>query len=193
MQECTWTGEQSRRNPPNLLIITTPSDLFGINCATGMSALMRKELLDNKGGFEAFGCYLAEDFFFAQAVQVGSWWQGWERRWWQRWVTWGQWRRPYDNKSLATKVNCGQRALPQQMQERKRYLENFIHTLLFREQKCKTRKHKDTQKTKEYMNTEHAKLVQEQKYKLAVSSQPAAQNPANSTVTSFQNRMSRWL
>ena len=53
-------------------IITTPSDLFGINCATGMSALMRKELLDNKGGFEAFGCYLAEDFFFAQAVQVGS-------------------------------------------------------------------------------------------------------------------------
>ena len=48
------------------------SDLFGINCATGMSALMRKELLDNKGGFEAFGCYLAEDFFFAQAVQVGS-------------------------------------------------------------------------------------------------------------------------
>ena len=46
------------------------SDLFGINCATGMSALMRKELLDNKGGFEAFGCYLAEDFFFAQAVQV---------------------------------------------------------------------------------------------------------------------------
>ena len=31
-----------------------------------------EELLDNKGGFEAFGCYLAEDFFFAQAVQVGS-------------------------------------------------------------------------------------------------------------------------
>ena len=38
---------------------------------------------------------------------------------------------------------------------------------------------------------EYRKLVQEQKYKLAVSSQPAAQNPANSTVTSFQNRMSR--
>ena len=147
MQECTWTGEQSRRNPTNLLIITTPSDLFGINCATGMSALMRKELLDNKGGFEAFGCYLAEDFFFAQAVQVGSWWQWWERRW-QRWVAWWQWRRPYDNKFLATKVNCGQRALPQQMQERERYLGNFIHTLQFREQKCKTRKHKNTQKQK---------------------------------------------
>merc|ERR1719158_2291319 len=39
------------------------SDMFGINCATGMSALMRKQLLDNKGGFDAFGCYLAEDFF----------------------------------------------------------------------------------------------------------------------------------
>ena len=53
-----------------MLTTTSISDLFGINCATGMSALMRKELLDNKGGFEAFGCYLAEDFFFAQAVQV---------------------------------------------------------------------------------------------------------------------------
>ena len=51
-------------------IIILPSDLFGINCATGMSALMRKQLLDAKGGFEAFSCYLAEDFFFAQAVQV---------------------------------------------------------------------------------------------------------------------------
>jgi len=77
------------------------SDMFGINCATGMSALMRKQLLDNKGGFDAFGCYLAEDFFFAQAVQ-------------------------------------------------------------------------------------------EQNYKLAISSQPAAQNPAESSVNSFQNRMSRW-
>ena len=53
-----------------MLTTTAISDLFGINCATGMSALMRKELLDNKGGFEAFSCYLAEDFFFAQAVQV---------------------------------------------------------------------------------------------------------------------------
>ena len=53
-----------------VIIIIISSDLFGINCATGMSALMRKELLDKKGGFEAFSCYLAEDFFFAQAVQV---------------------------------------------------------------------------------------------------------------------------
>merc|ERR1719370_1499505 len=46
------------------------SDLFGINCATGMSALMRKELLDNAGGIQAFGCYLAEDFFFAKSILV---------------------------------------------------------------------------------------------------------------------------
>lgn len=44
------------------------SNLFGINCATGMSALMRKELLDKAGGFPAFGCYLAEDYFFAQSI-----------------------------------------------------------------------------------------------------------------------------
>jgi len=31
---------------------------------------MRKELLDKAGGFEAFGCYLAEDFFFAKCITV---------------------------------------------------------------------------------------------------------------------------
>ena len=46
------------------------ANLLGINCATGMSALMRKQLLDNAGGLEAFGCFLAEDFFFAQSIQV---------------------------------------------------------------------------------------------------------------------------
>ena len=39
---------------------------------SGMSALMRKELLDKAGGFEAFGCYLAEDFFFAKCITVSS-------------------------------------------------------------------------------------------------------------------------
>eukprot|EP00092_Neocalanus_flemingeri_P005777 GFUD01006219.1.p1 GENE.GFUD01006219.1~~GFUD01006219.1.p1 ORF type:complete len:429 (+),score=27.92 GFUD01006219.1:820-2106(+) len=78
------------------------SDLFGVNCATGMSALMRKELLDNAGGFQAFGCYLAEDFFFAKAIL-------------------------------------------------------------------------------------------EQNYKLAISTQPAAQNSGNASVSSFQNRISRWI
>ena len=82
MLECISTGRQIHPSPKKIgkesvsqkKVLTTISisDLFGINCATGMSALMRKELLDNKGGFEAFGCYLAEDFFFAQAVQVLS-------------------------------------------------------------------------------------------------------------------------
>lgn len=31
---------------------------------------MRKDLLDKAGGFQAFGCYLAEDFFFAKYITV---------------------------------------------------------------------------------------------------------------------------
>ena len=44
------------------------ADLIGINCPTGMSALMRKQPLDEAGGLEAFADYLAEDFFFAKSL-----------------------------------------------------------------------------------------------------------------------------
>jgi hypothetical protein len=33
---------------------------------------MRRDALDKAGGFPAFGCYLAEDFFFAKSIQVIS-------------------------------------------------------------------------------------------------------------------------
>lgn len=45
------------------------ANVLGINCAAGMSTLIRKDVLDAAGGLKAFSCYLAEDFFFAQAVQ----------------------------------------------------------------------------------------------------------------------------
>lgn len=49
------------------------ADLIGINCPTGMSALMRKHLLDEVGGIKAFGKYLAEDFFFAKSFTDRGW------------------------------------------------------------------------------------------------------------------------
>uniref|UniRef100_A0A182LWA6 ceramide glucosyltransferase n=1 Tax=Anopheles culicifacies TaxID=139723 RepID=A0A182LWA6_9DIPT len=49
------------------------ADLLGINCHTGMSCLMRKDVLDQLGGLKAFGCYLAEDFFLAKAFHDQNW------------------------------------------------------------------------------------------------------------------------
>ncbi|XP_053659376.1 ceramide glucosyltransferase [Anopheles marshallii] len=49
------------------------ADLLGINCHTGMSCLMRKDVLDQLGGVQAFGCYLAEDFFLAKAFHDHNW------------------------------------------------------------------------------------------------------------------------
>lgn len=49
------------------------ADFVGVNCATGMSALMRKEVIDKAGGMKAFGCYLAEDFFLAKCFTDNNW------------------------------------------------------------------------------------------------------------------------
>jgi ceramide glucosyltransferase len=45
------------------------ANFVGINCATGMSAMMRKDIIDGEGGLKTFGKYLAEDYFIALAVQ----------------------------------------------------------------------------------------------------------------------------
>ena len=44
------------------------ANFLGINCASGMSTLFRKEIIDAAGGLAAFGKYLAEDYLLAQAV-----------------------------------------------------------------------------------------------------------------------------
>ena len=44
------------------------ANCFGMNCAVGMSSIIRKSILEKVGGLETFGKYLAEDFFMAQAV-----------------------------------------------------------------------------------------------------------------------------
>ncbi|TRY70812.1 hypothetical protein TCAL_10005 [Tigriopus californicus] len=44
------------------------ADVLGFNCATGMSALMRKEILTAVGGLKAFSSYIAEDYFMAKSV-----------------------------------------------------------------------------------------------------------------------------
>ncbi|XP_052799673.1 ceramide glucosyltransferase-B-like [Mya arenaria] len=44
----------------------------GINCSTGMSSLIRKEIVETAGGLDTFAKYLAEDFFLAhEAVLQG--------------------------------------------------------------------------------------------------------------------------
>jgi len=42
------------------------ANLLGINCATGMSSLMRKEVIEEVGGLAHYAQYLAEDFFLAE-------------------------------------------------------------------------------------------------------------------------------
>lgn len=49
------------------------ADFLRINCAVGMSVLMRKSVLEEAGGLRQFGQYLAEDFFMAQAFLDRGW------------------------------------------------------------------------------------------------------------------------
>ncbi|CAH0561897.1 unnamed protein product [Brassicogethes aeneus] len=49
------------------------ADLLGTNCHTGMSTLMRKQVLEQQGGLKKFGCYLAEDYFIAQCFLDNGW------------------------------------------------------------------------------------------------------------------------
>ncbi|KAL7052001.1 hypothetical protein ACKWTF_004719 [Chironomus riparius] len=49
------------------------ADLFGAICHTGMSSLIRRDVLEEVGGLQAFGCYLAEDFFLAKSISEAGW------------------------------------------------------------------------------------------------------------------------
>ncbi|KAJ8928527.1 hypothetical protein NQ314_018903 [Rhamnusium bicolor] len=49
------------------------ADFVRVNCHTGMSALMRKAVLEEQGGLKIFGCYLAEDFFIAKSFLDRGW------------------------------------------------------------------------------------------------------------------------
>lgn len=42
--------------------------MTGFKCVTGMSCLMRKDVLDQAGGLIAFAQYIAEDYFMAKAI-----------------------------------------------------------------------------------------------------------------------------
>ena len=46
------------------------SDLFGFCCLTGMSFLIKKEILDDAGGLEAYSKYIGEDFFIAHTGEI---------------------------------------------------------------------------------------------------------------------------
>ncbi|XP_002740179.1 ceramide glucosyltransferase-like [Saccoglossus kowalevskii] len=43
------------------------ANALGINCVTGMSSMMRKSILEDAGGLEEFGQYIAEDYFMGKA------------------------------------------------------------------------------------------------------------------------------
>lgn len=49
------------------------ADFLHVNCHTGMSTVIRKQLLEDVGGIQTFGCYLAEDYFMAQSIMGRGW------------------------------------------------------------------------------------------------------------------------
>ncbi|XP_034145930.1 LOW QUALITY PROTEIN: ceramide glucosyltransferase [Esox lucius] len=49
------------------------ANVDGIKCVTGMSCLMRKDVLDQAGGLIAFAQYIAEDYFMAKAIADRGW------------------------------------------------------------------------------------------------------------------------
>ncbi|NXX94365.1 CEGT glucosyltransferase, partial [Centropus bengalensis] len=49
------------------------ANLTGFKCVTGMSCLMRKDVLEQAGGLIAFAQYIAEDYFMAKAIADRGW------------------------------------------------------------------------------------------------------------------------
>ncbi|CAG0896925.1 unnamed protein product [Darwinula stevensoni] len=45
------------------------AEFYGLNCLTGMSFIVKKNILEDLGGLQTFSCYLAEDFFIARAIR----------------------------------------------------------------------------------------------------------------------------
>lgn len=46
---------------------------MGAICHTGMSTLLRKHVMDECGGLQAFAGYLAEDYFMAKFIVSRGW------------------------------------------------------------------------------------------------------------------------
>lgn len=49
------------------------ADFVGAICHTGMSTLLRKQVLDECGGLQGLATYLAEDYFMAKCVVARGW------------------------------------------------------------------------------------------------------------------------
>jgi len=59
--EMTYFGSQ----PAKMALI---SDMFGINCLTGMSFIIKKEILDDAGGLQTYSNFIGEDYAICNTV-----------------------------------------------------------------------------------------------------------------------------